>query len=81
MMGTLVVKGLNTLVFNLNTTKDFISTSGRVRINVNILNHEKNIPIGHKILAISAKLFAFHNAITTCHYLRRNQKFSMETVN
>ena len=44
MIGTLVVKGLNTLVFNLNTTKDFISTSGRVQINVNILDHEKKHP-------------------------------------
>ena len=39
----------------------------RVQIKVNILNHEKNGP--------------FHDTISVYHYLSRNPKFMMETVN
>ena len=49
----------------------------RVRINVNILDPEKN---GPKPTA-GRKLFAFRDAIIARHYLNRNHKFTMEIVN
>ena len=49
----------------------------RVRINVNILDREKNDP---KPTA-GRKLFAFRDAIIARHYLNRNHKFTMKIVN
>ena len=50
-------------------------------MNVNISNRKKRFQKGHKKPVVGEKLFEFSDAIIAYHYLSRNPKLAMETVN
>ena len=61
------------VLYYLLTEDNCLKDKIKVQITINILNHEKT---HHR-----QKAFAFCHAIVAYHYLSRNPKFAIETVN